>query len=400
MYDAIVIGVGGMGSSTLYHLAKSGARALGLEQFGVPHTFGSSHGSTRIIRLAYCEGPEYVPLLKAAFRYWRELEEVSGKSILHITGGLDIGPERSRTVEGSKGSCIDHGIGFEELDASEVNGRFGGYSLPRSLRAIYQPDGGYLLSELAISAFAGAARDLGADMMTGIRVREWKRTRNGIVVSTSRGEFSARRLVVTAGAWIGGLCPGLRSLCQVERQVMLWTDPLQDEVFDPDRFPIFNMETPSGRYYGFPNHRGEGFKIGKYHHLEQAVASADQLDRECHAEDESILRDAIRKYFPLANGRTRKMAACMFTNTPDGDFILDRHSRERDVFIAAGFSGHGFKFCSVIGKIMAELCIGRASSWNLGSFRLTSARTRHWPGTKGISLGSSRFPHGGSESGL
>ncbi len=385
MHDAIVIGVGGMGSATLYHLAKSGASALGLEQFDVPHAFGSSHGSTRIIRLAYCEGPEYVPLLRAAYRHWRELEELTGESILHVTGGLDIGPERSRTVEGSKWSCVSHGIEFEELDAAEVNGRFGGYSLPRSLKAIYQPDGGYLLSEVAVSAFARAATDLGADLLTGVRGRAWRSARNGIAVMTSRGEFRARRLVVAAGAWTGGLCPPLRQWCRPERQVMLWTAPLQPEAFDPARFPIFNMEAPAGRYYGFPDHRGEGFKIGKYHHLQQALESPDRLDRECRPEDESVLRDAVRRYFPLANGRTRRMAACMFTNTPDEDFILDRHPAQGDVFIAAGFSGHGFKFCSVVGRIMAGFCLGRPSRWDLGRFRLASARTRSWRASRGAS---------------
>ena len=380
MYDAIVIGVGGMGSATVYHLARAGCRVLGLEQFGVPHAFGSSHGSTRIIRLAYSEGPEYVPLLRAAYRYWRELEEVSGESILQVTGGLDVGPEGSWTIEGSRQSCREHDLAFEELDGAEVNRRFPGYRLPASMRAVYQPDGGYLRSEDAIRAYAAAARALGAVISTGARVLGWERGPGRLRVRTASAVYETRRLVVTAGPWVGGLLPELRRMCRPERQVMLWTAPLRAVAFEPERFPVFNleapsgMEAPSGRYYGFPDDRGEGFKIGKYYHLRQSVSDPDRLDRQCHPEDEAVLREGIAAWFPEADGATRRMAACMFTNTPDTDFVLDRCGGADDVFVAAGFSGHGFKFCSVVGRVMAELCLGRSPSWDIGRFRLTPER--------------------------
>ena len=374
MYDAIVIGVGGMGSATVYHLAQSGCSVLGLEQFGVPHAFGSSHGSTRIIRLAYSEGPEYVPLLRAAYRYWREIEEVSGESILRVTGGLDVGPEASWTIEGSRRSCLEHGLAFEELDGAEVNRRFPGYRLPASMRAVYQPEGGYVRSEVAIQAYAAAARALGAEIVTGARVLGWERRHAGLRVATTDGQYEARKLVVTAGPWVGRLFPDLRPVCRPERQVMLWTEPLHATTFEPGRFPVFNLEAPSGRYYGFPDARGEGFKIGKYYHLRQQVSDPDRMDRECHPEDEAVLREGIEAYFPEANGATRRMSACMFTNTPDTDFILDRHADADDVFVAAGFSGHGFKFCSVVGRIMADFCLERPLQWEIGRFRLTSER--------------------------
>ncbi len=374
VYDAIVIGVGGMGSATLYHLARSGGRVLGLEQFGIPHAFGSSHGSTRIIRLAYSEGPEYVPLLRAAYRYWRELEEVSGRSILQVTGGLDIGPAGSWTLEGSRKSCVEHGLAFEELDGAEVNRRFPGYRLPDSMRAVYQPDGGYVRSEVAIEAYAAAARALGGDIVTDAPVRDWERHTGGWRVLCDDERYEARKLVITAGPWVGTLLPDLQPVCRAERQVMLWTDPLRADVFDPGRFPVFNMESPSGRYYGFPDDRGEGFKIGKYYHLRQQVGDPDRLDRECHPEDEAVLREGIAAYFPEANGPTRRMAACLFTNTPDTDFILDRAPGLDDAFVAAGFSGHGFKFCSVVGRIMADFCLDRPPQWDLGRFRITPGR--------------------------
>ncbi len=374
MYDAIVIGVGGMGSATVYHLARSGCKVLGLEQFGIPHAFGSSHGSTRIIRMAYSEGPEYVPLLRAAYQYWREIEDIAGASILHVTGGLDIGSETSWTIAGSRKSCLENDLEFEELDSAGVNSRFPGYRLPASLRAIYQPAGGYVLSEVAIEAYVAAARGLGAEIVTNSRVSGWERHSAGLRVDTTGGQYEAKRLVITAGPWVGKLLNDLREVCRPERQVMLWTEPTRTMVFEPGQFPVFNMETPSGRYYGFPNDRAEGFKIGKYYHLRQRVGDPYRLDRECHPEDEAVLREAIKKYFPEANGSTRKMAACMFTNSPDGHFILDRYPGESDIFVAAGFSGHGFKFCSVIGKIMTDFCLDQQPSWEIRRFGLERVR--------------------------
>ncbi len=373
-YDAIVIGVGGMGSAAVYHLAKSGARVLGLERFEVPNAFGSSHGLTRIIRLAYSEGSHYVPLLRDAYRYWREIEEVSGESILQITGGLDIGPEAGGIVEGSRKSCVEHDLPFEELDSAEVNRRFPGYRLPRNMRAIYQPDAGYLRCEAAISAHAAAARELGAEIVTGVRVRGWETRPGGLRVETDDARYDTRKLVITAGSWVGELLPGLRPVCRPARQVMLWTDPLDPPAFEPARFPVFVLESPFGNFYGFPDNQGEGFKIGKFHHLRQQVHDPDAMDRECHPEDEAVLREGIEAYFPRANGPVRRMTACMFTNSPDGHFILDRHPDTDEVFFAAGFSGHGFKFCSVVGRIMADFCLERPSPSDLTPFRLTPER--------------------------
>ena len=367
-----------MGSATVYHLARAGCKVLGLEQFGIPNRQGSSHGSTRIIRLAYTEGPEYVPLLRAAYRYWREIGIASGESILRTTGGLDIGAKNSWTVRGSRQSCMEHGIEFEELEAGEVNGRFQGYHLPPSMNAVYHTEGGYLLSEVAIAAYASEARKHGAEIHSDETVQCWNSSSHGLRVVTNSREYHTKQLVVTAGAWVGRLCPALRTVCKPERQVMLWTTPVEAEVFTPSRFPVFNLEAPTGRYYGFPDHNGEGFKIGKYHHLKQVLENPDELDRSCHPEDESVLREAIREYFPLANGATRRMAACMFTNTPDSDFVLDRVPGEENVYVATGFSGHGFKFCSVVGKIMAEHCLQQEPSWDIGRFRLQRVRTTNY----------------------
>ncbi len=372
-YDAIIIGVGGMGSATLFHLANSGCKVLGLEQFDVPHEFGSSHGSTRIIRLAYSEGDEYVPLLRSAYEYWRELESVSGESILHLTGGLDIGPAGSWTIEGSRQSCMTHGLDYEELDGAEITRRFPGYQLPRDLQAIFHRQGGYLLSELAVETYAAMAQERGAELHQNERVLAWERHGPELEVETDGGRYRTARLVITAGPWVGTLVEPLRRLCQPERQVLLWTQPFEESLFEPDVFPVFNMETPTGRYYGFPNHEREGFKIGRYHHLEQQVDNLANVDRECHPADEDALRLGIRNYFPAANGATLKMKTCLFTNSPHEDFILDKYPEEAGVFVAAGFSGHGFKFCSAIGKIMADFCCGETPAWDLGRFTVARA---------------------------
>ena len=373
-YDVIVIGVGGMGSAAVYHLARAGARVLGLERFEIPHSFGSSHGLTRIIRLAYSEGSHYVPLLREAYRLWRELEDISGESILRVTGGLDIGPPSGGIVQGSRESCVEHGLPFEELDAGEVNWRFPGYELPAEMGAIHQPDAGYLHSETAISAHAAAARSLGAGIATGVRVRGWERVPGGVRVDTGDARYEARKLVITAGSWVGELLPALQPMCRPVRQVMLWTDPLDPPAFAPERFPIFVLESDVGNFYGFPDNRGEGFKIGKFHHLRQEVPDPDAMDRECHPEDEAVLREGIEAFCPRANGPTRRMTACMFTNSPDGHFILDRHPDDENVFVAAGFSGHGFKFCGVVGRIMADFALERPQQWDLGPFGLKAHR--------------------------
>ena len=373
-YDAVVIGVGGMGSAAVYHLAKSGARVLGLERFHVPHSFGSSHGLTRIIRLAYSEGSHYVPLLREAYRLWRELEDVSGESILRVTGGLDIGPASGGIVQGSLTSCIEHGLSFEELDAGEVNRRFPGYGLPAGMAAIHQPDAGTLHCETAIRAHAAAARSLGAEIATGVRVRGWERTPGGVRVETEGARYEARKLVITAGPWAGELLPALGPMCRPVRQVMLWTDPLDPPAFAPERFPIFVLESEVGNFYGFPDNRGEGFKIGRFHHLRQEVPDPDAMDRECHPEDEAVLREGIEAFFPRANGPTRRMTACLFTNSPDGHFILDRHPDHENVFVAAGFSGHGFKFCGVVGRIIADFALERPQQRDLSPFGLKAHR--------------------------
>ncbi|HWN71413.1 MAG TPA: N-methyl-L-tryptophan oxidase [Haliangium sp.] len=368
MYDVIVIGVGGMGSATTYHLARRGVKVLGLEQFDIPHELGSSHGVSRIIRLAYAEHPDYVPLLWRSYELWRELENRAGERLLYITGGIDAGARDGELVRGSLRSCRKHRLRFEELDAAAVRRRFPGYRLSKEMAAVYQPDAGFLLPERCIVAHVTAAQAHGAEIRAREPVREWHVRTNEITVVTDRQSYRARKMVITAGPWTRTLVPELAPAAVPERQVLIWTQPLRPELFALGAFPIFNMDAPEGHFYGFPVHSVPGFKIGKYHHRHETV-NPDAMDRDCHAEDEEVLRAGIRRYFPDANGPTMAMKTCLFTNSPDEHFILDRHPRHAQAAIAAGFSGHGFKFCSVVGEIMTELVLDGQTRLNIRRFR-------------------------------
>jgi sarcosine oxidase len=242
--------------------------------------------------------------------------------------------------------------------------------VPPEIAALYQPDGGFVLSERAIVAYVEAAHALGAEIHGRERVASWEADDGGVIVRTEIGAYRAGRLIFTAGSWMACLVPALGALAQPERQVMLWAQPRNPELFQAARFPVFNMETREGHFYGFPIWGNPGFKVGRYHHLGQAV-DPDTMDRECHAEDEAILREGIRRYFPEGDGPTLAMKTCLFTNSPDGHFIIDRHPALSRVTLAAGFSGHGFKFCSVVGEILADLALDGGSRWDLDLFRLS-----------------------------
>ncbi len=369
-YDTIVVGVGGMGSATCYQLASRGQRVLGLERFDIPHTMGSSHGYTRIIRLAYYEHPSYVPLLRRAYELWDEIERHAGETLLHITGSLDMGPEESQVFQGSLASCIEHDLPHEVLTGAEVAQRFPAYRPPSTHRALLQPQGGFLLPERCIVAYTEAAIARGATIHAREQVLDYAPTaEGGVRVTTDRGVYEASALVFTAGAWNGKLLPVLEGLAIPERQVLAWLQPSAPERFAPERFPVFNLQVSEGRFYGFPVHGVPGFKFGKFHHLEEH-GDADTLDREPNRADEAVLREFAARYFPEGAGPTMALKACLFTNSPDEHFIIDLHPEMQQVSFAAGFSGHGYKFSSVIGEIMADLAEHRTTRHNINLFRL------------------------------
>jgi sarcosine oxidase len=370
-YDVIVVGLGAMGSAATYHLACRGARVLGLDQFSVPNELGSSHGLTRIIRLAYYEHPAYVPLLVRAFELWRALETDAGEQLLHVTGSIDAGPPGGEIVEGSRRSCEMYGLRHEVLTSAELSRRYPAYRLPPTSLAVLQPDGGFLLPEACIAAHARLAERSGAQLRTDERVIAWEPAPDGgVIVQTSRDRYRASRLIITAGSWLGKLVPSLAPIAVPERQVLAWLEIDRPELFAPERFPVFNLTVDEGRFYGFPAHGIPGFKIGRYHHLGETV-DPDAFDRAPGPRDEAVLRDFARRYFPQGAGRALALTTCLFTNTPDEDFILDALPGAPQVIVGSPCSGHGFKFASVVGEILADLALDGRSRHDIGWLSLS-----------------------------
>ncbi len=373
-YDVIVVGVGGIGSATLYHLAKRGLNVLGIEQFEIPHEMGSSHGLTRIIRLAYYEDPSYVPLLYRTYDLWRELEAESGKKLFYQTGSIDAGPEDSDVFAGSLESCQEHNLEHDVLTSAEMTARFPGYRFPSETMAVFQPQGGLLVPERCIEAHASLAQKHGAELHTGERVQGWELLGDGRVeVTTDKGTYYTQKLSICGGAWGYKLAPEVTGHAVPERQVLIWLETKQPELFTPERFPVWNARVEEGRYYGFPefNPGGDtpGMKYGRWHHREEIV-DPDTIDRNIYPEDEELLRHFGERYFPEGAGKTLDMKACMFTNTVDEHWVMDLLPDAPQVSVAAGFSGHGFKMASVIGEIMADLAQHGKTKHNIDLHKL------------------------------
>ncbi len=369
-FDSIVVGVGGMGSAAAYHLAHRGQRVLGLERFDIPNAMGSSHGVTRIFRLPYYEDPAYVPLLRRAFQLWREIETRAGEPLLFVTGSIDSSLEDDALFAGALASARQHKLPHEVLTGAEVNQRFPGYRLPPRHRAVFQRDGGFVASERAIVAHVCAAQSAGAEIHARERVLGWDASSGGVRVTTDKGRYDCAHLILAAGAWMSELASPLGRLAIPERQVLAWFQPLRTELYQPDRFPVFNLSVEEGRFYGLPIFQVPGFKVGRYHHREE-TSPADEIRREIDAEDERILRQFTERYFPAASGSTMALRTCIFTNTPDEHFVLDRHPQFPQVIIASPCSGHGYKFCSVIGEIIADLATGDGTTRHeIGFLRL------------------------------
>jgi sarcosine oxidase len=369
-YDVIVAGIGGMGSATLAELARRGARVLGLERAGIPNDQGSSHGVNRIIRLAYAEDPRYVPLLRHAYARWRELENRLGEPILITTGGLDMGRPDSPTVAGSLASARAHDLPHELLEADRIRARFPGFAVPDELVAVFQPDGGFVLSERAIAGQARLALSDGGELHGHEAVIGWEVRGDGVAVRTSVATYHARHLVVSAGAWTGSLLPMMAPLAVPERQVLLWAATRRPELYTPAVMPVFILDVEEGLYYGLPEYGIPGLKIGRMHHRRQRV-DPDHWDRGLlDAEDEAILRVALRRYLPDADGPALSLKTCMFTNTPDEHFIIDTLPGAPAVTVVSACSGHGYKFAPMMGAIAADLALDGGTDHDIEMFRI------------------------------
>jgi sarcosine oxidase len=368
-YDVNIVGAGAMGSAAAMHLAARGRRVIAFDRYSVPNAMGSSHGLTRIIRIAYYEHPSYVPLLVRAAELWAELERWSGERLFVRTGSIDASAPGDPVFGGSLRSCELHGLRHEVLTSDELSRRFPAYRLPKEHLAVLQPDGGFLIPEVAVGAHARLATADGATIRPGERVVAWEERRDGVEVTTELGTYSADHLVLSAGSWVADLLPDYARLFEPERQVVAWFEIDDSPRFAPERFPVFNLTVDEGRYYGFPEWGTPGFKIGRYHHLEER-GHPDSIDRDVHDTDIEVLHTFARRYFPGGAGATLQASVCLFTNTPDEHFIIDRLPDHERVHVVSACSGHGFKFASVVGEIVADLVTSGRSRFELGLFAI------------------------------
>ena len=373
-HDVIVLGLGGMGSAAACHLAARGLRVLGLEQFSPPHDRGSSHGRTRVIRQAYFEHPSYVPLLLRAYELWRRLERDTGEQLLLLPGGLMMGAENSEVVAGSLHSAREHGLPHELLDAGEIRRRFPLFRIADDTVGLFEKTAGLVFCERAVKAHLSAARRSGAELHFDEAVTRWQAAPDGsgVTVTTSRGAYAAAQLVVTPGPWAPQLLREIAVPFAVERQVLFWFQPLVDaESFAPGTFPIYIWQQSNGvTPYGFPAVDGAagGVKIAFYRQAHSEPCTPETVDRRIREDDVKEMRAAIREFLPALNGELLQAATCLYTLTPDFNFVVGAHPTFPQVKLAAGFSGHGFKFCSVIGEILANLIVSDSASHDLRLF--------------------------------
>jgi sarcosine oxidase len=378
-YDVIVVGLGSMGSAACHHLAGRGARVLGLERFDIPHALGSHHGASRMIRLAYFEHPDYVALLLRAYELWDLLERESGQRILHVTGGLYLGRPDSELISGSMRAARAHGLAHEVLDRAQIAARFPQFDLPADTIGFHEARAGFLLPELAVATHAGQAMRRGAELHGCEPVTSWDAAGDRVTVRTGRGVYHARHLVFAGGAWSGRLVRDLGVELKVTRQTLGWFWPRAPESFALGRLPVWAVDPAHGGpyrgiYYGFPMMPdAPGVKIALHWPTAEAV-DPDTVDRRPLAGDEGPLREAVRRCLPAADGPLLSLRVCLYTSSPDGDFIIDRHPRHERVTVACGFSGHGFKFASVIGEVLADLATTGRSAQPIGFLGLERFR--------------------------
>ncbi len=370
MYDVIIAGLGAMGSVTLYTVASRGHRALGLDRFSSPHAMGSSHGKSRIIREAYFEDPLYVPLVQRAYDCWTELERRSGTALFTRTGGLMLGPPAGALVTGARRSALQHRLPHEILSAHDVHRRFPGFAPDPDMIGVWEPNAGVLKPEVAISAALDVAITCGADVRMNEAMQSWRSVAGGVEVTTALGVYRARRLVLAVGAWVADALPELALPVRVQRNVVYWFAPAhRADRFTDAHFPIFLCEyAPDQCWYGFPD-SGDGVKVAL--HLHGEYTHPDALRRDVADGEVAVVRDLLARFLPDANGALRHATACMYTNTPDGHFIIDTHPEHANVIVASPCSGHGFKFASVLGEVLADLATGRVPAFDLHPFRLS-----------------------------
>ena len=364
-YDVIVFGAGGVGSAAMFHLARRGAKVLGLDRFEPPHNHGSSHGRTRVIRQAYFEHADYVPLLKRAYELWAELSQLCGQKLYHETGVLVIGPRDGHVVPGVLHAAKTHGLEVDHLSAEKCRRCFPMFQLPGEWDAAFEPRAGYLDVEDCLEAHLAEAQNLGAELRTGVTVNRWRSSGNTVTVETDAGAFKAAKLVIAAGSWSGTLLADLGIRLEVRRKSMFWY-PIGDDSLRADRgCPVYLFETPAGVFYGVPQVDERGFKVAE-HSGGQPIDDPLAVNRDLDAVDQEHIESFLSKHIPKVGRPFLKHCVCLYTMSPDENFIVDVHPNYENVAFAAGLSGHGFKFTSVLGEALADLALNRTTDLPIG----------------------------------
>ncbi len=363
--DCLVLGTGGVGSAALYHLARRGARALGIDRFPPGHDRGSSHGETRIIRQAYFEHPDYVPLLLHAYELWTDLEARTGKELHRQTGLLQVGPRDGAVVPGVLRSAREHSLEVEELSSREVEDRFPGFRVPGDMTAVLERRAGYLRVEACVLAHAEEARRLGAEIRVGETALGWHADASSVTLTTDRATYTAGSLIITAGPWATGIIGDIGVRLEVRRKPVFWHRTSRDVYREERGCPCFLFETPEGTFYGFPEIGRTGLKAAE-HTGGEPVADPLAVDRTLREADKARIDAFHAKHLPGVTRECLRHSVCMYTMTSDEHFVVDRHPISPRVIFAAGLSGHGFKLTGVIGESLAEMALAEGTRLPVG----------------------------------
>jgi len=363
-FDAIIIGVGSMGSAASYYLSKRGYKVLGLEQFDISHEQGSHTGQSRIIRKAYFEHPDYVPLLEKAYKNWKTLEWETGQQVYIKTGLLYAGNPTNEIIKGVELSAGSYNIDLDQLNIAAAADHFPQFRFPDNFEILFEPEAGFITPEKAIRLYANQAEENGATIHSNEKVIEWTKDGSNILVKTDTDTYQCNKLVITAGAWAGKMIPGFASKIKVTRQVVTWIKTKNDGQFELNKFPCWMIgdDDKHGCFYGFPlldtKKFGEPAGLKLAHHFLYQITDPDNVNRQTTEEDLKNVKYCLDKYLPGAFDAVLSTKICLYANSPDENFIIDKlPGYEENVSIACGFSGHGFKFASVVGEILADLAI-------------------------------------------
>ena len=358
------MGVGSMGSATSYYLAKRGYKVLGLEQFDISHEFGSHAGQSRIIRKAYFEHPGYVPLLERAYENWEALEWETGKQVYYKTGLLYAGNPNNEMIKGVERSAGLYNIDLDQMNIAAAADQFPQFKFPDDFEILFEPEAGFITPEKAIRLYASQAKKNGAAIHSNEKVIDWKKDKNIILLKTDKQTYQCDKLIITAGAWAGKMIPGLADKIKVTRQFVAWIKTKNDDQFELNKFPCWMIsdDEKHGCYYGFPlldtEKFGEPAGLKLAHHFPFQTTDPDNVNRQTTESDIENLKYCLNKYLPGVFDSILHTKICLYANSPDENFIIDKlPDYEENVSIACGFSGHGFKFASVVGEILADLAI-------------------------------------------